>query len=174
MEHIALEGFQSVIRGPIIKLNLVNCNSISDVMQIVKNDKKIFLSRGDSSGTHEMELSLWKSMDLDIRSFGKWYKSVGQGMGGLLNMANELNAYTISDKGTWFAFMNKQNLKIICENKPSLKNQYGIIAVNPNKHANVNYEWANKYISWLLSKKGKNLINNFRKFDQQLFYFNYK
>ena len=89
-------------------------------------------------------------------------------------MANQLKAYTIVDRGTWIAFNNKDNLKIICENKPPLFNQYGIIAVNPEVNSKVNSKWAKIYISWLTSKKGEKSINNFKIKENQIYYYNYK
>ena len=162
-----------IIIGPKNKYNLSNCNSYADILNLIKNNQYIFISRGDNSGTHKKELSLWSSIDLDPDYFGAWYKQIGQGMGPTLNIANSLNAFTLTDRGTWITFNNKKNLNVICENSPLLINQYGIIAVNPKLHKRVNYELAYKYIEWLLSLKGKNLINNFRKNNQQLFYFNY-
>ena len=120
-----------------------------------------------------LENSLWKSLNLYPYNFDNWYKKIGQGMGAAINMANEMKAYTITDRGTWISFNNKKNLKIICENNPKLINQYSIIPVNPSIIPKNNYEFAKKYISWILSEKGKNLINNFRKYNQQMFIHNY-
>ena len=94
-------------------------------------------------------------------------------MGSTIILANEMNAYTLSDRATWISSNKKENLKIICENEPELINQYGIIAVNPNINSNINSEDANKYIKWITSKEGKKLINNFRINNEQLFFFNH-
>ena len=102
-----------------------------------------------------------------------WYRKIGQGMGSTLMMANELEAYTLSDRGTWISFNKKENLKIICENKPPLINQYGIIAVNGKINPRVNSFGAKKYIDWIISDAGKKLINSFRVKNKQLFYFNH-
>ena len=95
-------------------------------------------------------------------------------MGMTLIMANEMKAYTLTDRGTWLKFNKKENLKIICKNKSPLINQYGIIALNPDKYKNINYEWAKIYIEWITSAKGKKLINNFKESGEQLFFYNYE
>jgi len=151
-----------------------SCLSIDEKMKSIKNNKMIFISRGDESGTHKKEKSLWSKINLNPSNFANWYKKIGQGMGSTLNISNELKAYTLADRGTWISFMNKKNIKVVCENKPPLLNQYGIIAVNPDKNKNVNYILAEIYISWILSEKGKYLINNFKIDNQQLFYFNHE
>ena len=161
-----------IIVGPIDSVN--ECVSIEDILLNIKNNEMLFLSRGDDSGTYKKELALWNTIELNPKYFSKWYKKVGQGMGSTLIMANEMQAYTLTDRSTWLKFNKKENLKIICENKPPLFNQYGIIAINPNKHQSTNYEWANAYISWIISEKGKRLINNFKVSGQQLFFFNYQ
>ena len=102
-----------------------------------------------------------------------YYLSVGQGMGNTLLIANEKFGYTLSDRGTWLSFNKKENLKIICENKPPLFNQYGIILVNPKINKDLNINDAYKYVNWLLSKEGEKLINNYKKNGEQLFFYNY-
>ena len=134
----------------------------------------LFLSRGDESGTHKKEISLWNLINLNYKNFSKWYRKVGQGMGMTLIMANEMQAYTLTDRGTWLKFNKKENLKIICKNKSPLINQYGIIAINPDKYKNINYEWAKTYIDWITSAEGKKLINNFKESGEQLFFYNYE
>jgi len=147
--------------------------NIKEVLTKIKKDKKVFISRSDSSGTHFLENSLWESLNLYPLNFDNWYKKIGQNMGAAINMANEMKAYTITDRGTWIAFNNKKNLKIIFENDPKFINQYSIIPVNPSIIPKLNYEFAKKYISWILSEKGGSLINNFKKYNQQLFIHNY-
>ena len=161
-----------IIVGP--KQDSLKCDSIKSILEKISNDKILFLSRGDDSGTHKKEISLWNSIELDPKKFTKWYKKVGQGMGSTIFMANEMLAYTLTDRSTWVKFNKKENLKIICENKPPLFNQYGIIGVNPDIDQSINYEWANTYISWIISARGKKLINNYKVFGKQLFFFNYK
>ena len=160
-----------VIIGP--KEDIVKCQNIQNKLKnIIENNLK-FISRGDDSGTHKKELELWLLFNLNPEKFSENYLSVGQGMGHTLLMANEMKAYTISDRSTWIAFKRKDNLKIICENKPPLFNQYGIILVNPKLNRNLNIKDAEIYLNWIISEEGKFLINNYKINDQQLFYFNY-
>ena len=160
-----------VIIGP--KEDLDKCQNIQNKLKnIIENNLK-FISRGDDSGTHKKELELWLLFNLNPKKFSDNYLSVGQGMGHTLLMANEMKAYTISDRSTWIAFKRKDNLKIICENKPPLFNQYGIILVNPKLNRSLNIKDAEIYLNWIISEEGKFLINNYKINDQQLFYFNY-
>jgi tungstate transport system substrate-binding protein len=127
-----------------------------------------FISRGDDSGTHKKELTLWKKAG--IKPQGKWYIETGQGMGQVLTMANEKQAYALSDRGTYLAY-EKIGLKILCEGDPVLKNPYGVIAVNPAKFHHVNYLYAMAYIGWLTSPEAQKIIREFGKdkFGQPLF-----
>jgi len=161
-----------IIIGPNNSKN--KCGSIDGLLLKIYNNKMLFLSRGDNSGTHKKEMALWKTIDKDPKNFSKWYKKLGQGMGITLMMANEMLAYTLVDRSTWIKFKKKENLKIICENKTPLFNQYGIIAISPYKFPKINYEWANTFIKWITSEKGKKLINNFKISGQQLFTYNYQ
>ncbi len=159
-----------ILVGP--NYNQDKCESIENSLIQIKENKYIFISRGDESGTHKKEKLIWKVNKLNHESFGKWYKEIGQGMGATLMMANNLFGYTLSDRSTWISFKEKNNLKIICQNDPILKNQYGIIAVNPKINNQINYKGAKKYINWIISDEGKNLINNFKINGEQLFFFN--
>ena len=95
-------------------------------------------------------------------------------MGATLMVTNELRAYTLADRATWINYNNKTNLKIVCENQPPLINQYGIIAVNPKLNKRINYKLSLKYIDWIVSDEGKELINNFKKNNEQLFFYNFE
>ena len=150
----------------------LGCKSVEIKFKEIKQKKLPFISRGDDSGTHKKELELWNSINF-LPLSSSWYQEVGQGMGITLLMANEKLAYTLSDRGTWIAFNKKENLSIVCENLPPLFNQYGLIIVNPLVNINLDIENANIYVNWLISDRGKELINNFRKKGQQLFYFNH-
>ena len=160
-----------ILVGP--KYDDDNCVSIEKTFSKIKNNKLLFISRGDKSGTNIKEILLWNNILFDTEISTSWYRKIGQGMGGTLIMANELNAYTLSDRGTWIAFNRKKNIKIICENKPPLVNQYGIIAVNENINERINSLEAQKYIDWIISDEGKKLINGFKIKDKQLFFFNH-
>lgn len=128
-----------------------------------------FISRGDDSGTHKMELSLWQ--EIGIEPQGDWYFSVGQGMGQVIQIANEKLAYTLSDRATYLSMLDKIELEIIIEGDNRLFNQYGIIAVNPEKSAKINHSGAQEFKNWILSEKGQQLIGEFGKdiYGQSLF-----
>ena len=149
------------------------CKSVKMKLEDIHNNKYLFISRGDDSGTHRKELEMWELANINIDQNKKWYLSVGQGMGSTLLITNEKKGYTLSDRSTWIAFNNRGNLKIVCEDFPPLFNQYGIILVNSELNKNLNYKDAKKYIDWFKTNEVKKLINNFRSKGKQLFYYNY-
>ena len=160
-----------VLVGP--KRDYGNCKSVQHKLEEIHNNKFLFISRGDDSGTHRKELEMWNLANININKNKEWYLSVGQGMGSTLLISNEKKAYTLSDRSTWIAFNNRDDLKIVCEDFPPLFNQYGIILVNSSLNNNLNYEDAKKYIDWFKTSEVKELINNFRAKGKQLFYYNY-
>ena len=160
-----------VLIGP--KKDKKTCISIENKMIEIKKSKLLFVSRGDESGTHKKEKELWELSNIREPFEENWYLSVGQGMGSTLLIANQKNAYTLSDRSTWIAFNKKENLQIVCENLPPLFNQYGIILVNNKIYNNLNIEAAKKYIDWITSEEAKKLINNYRVNGKQLFFFNH-
>lgn len=122
-----------------------------------------FISRGDKSGTHTKELSLWSKTGIDPK--GKpWYLEVGQGMEKTQRIANEKRAYTLTDRGTWLATKDKDKLDmvVVLEGDPLLFNQYGVMAVNPQKHKHVKYQKTLMFINWLISKEGQQAIGAFK------------
>ena len=130
-----------------------------------------FVSRGDNSGTHTKELSIWKKLGIEPKG-QKWYLEVGQGMEKTQRIANEKRAYTLTDRGTWLATKDKDRLEmlIVLEGDPALFNQYGVMAVNPQKHKHVKYSEAMELVNWLISKEGQQAIGSFKdKFGNQLF-----
>ncbi|WP_291602497.1 substrate-binding domain-containing protein [Bradyrhizobium sp.] len=130
-----------------------------------------FVSRGDRSGTHAAELALWRQTGIDIASAkGPWYREIGQGMGAALNTASAMNAYVLSDRGTWISFRNRGDLVILVEGDKHLFNQYGIILVNPEKHPSVKKELGQAFIDWLISPEGQTGIAGYRIDGQQLFF----
>ena len=149
------------------------CKSVQQKLEQIYINQFLFISRGDDSGTHRKELEMWNLTNIKVNKNNNWYLSVGQGMGSTLLIANEKKAYTLSDRSTWIAFNNRQNLKIVCEDFPPLFNQYGIILVNAELNKNLNYKDAKKYIDWFKTSEVKNLINNFKAKGKQLFYYNY-
>ena len=130
-----------------------------------------FVSRSDDSGTHKLELSLWEAAGIDVKkASGSWYREVGAGMGATLNTATGLDGYTISDRGTWISFQNKRKLAMLVAGDPRLFNQYGVILVNPAKHAHVKAKDGQAFIDWLTSDQGQQAIADFRIEGQQLFF----
>ena len=133
--------------------------------------KGAFVSRGDRSGTHEAELRLWKEAGVDLASIkGDWYREIGQGMGAALNMASSSNAYLLSDRGTWLSFKNRGELTVLSEGDRRLFNQYGVMLVNPAKHANVKVKDGQAFIDWLISPDGQKTIADYKIGGEQLFF----
>lgn len=126
-----------------------------------------FISRGDNSGTDQMEKSYWKAAGVAPK--GAWFVSAGLGMGEVLTMAGEMKAYTLSDRATYGAYRAKTGLDILVQGDPKMFNPYGIIAVNPKKYPDINFDGAMKLIEWITSKEGQNLIAGFKVNGEQLF-----
>jgi len=121
-----------------------------------------FVSRGDDSGTHKRELSLWRSAGIDIAEVSAaWYREAGSGMGATLNIAAAMAAYTFADSGSWLNFHNRQGLTVVLRGDPVLFNQYGVILVNPDKHPHVKSALGQRFIDWLLSAAGQAAIDSF-------------
>ncbi|AOT73002.1 tungsten ABC transporter substrate-binding protein [Geosporobacter ferrireducens] len=137
-------------------------------MKKIFDEKADFVSRGDQSGTHKKEVSIWDKYKLKPQG-NKWYKESGQGMGDTLMMASELGAYTLVDSGTWYAFADKVNLKVVLEGDPILFNPYGVIAVNPEKYPKIHYNAAMAFIDFITSDEGQNIIKEYKKNGQNLF-----
>ena len=130
-----------------------------------------FVSRGDDSGTHQAELRLWKAAGIDpaLDKIG-WYREIGQGMGAALNTASGMDAYVMSDRGTWLSFQNRGDLAIVFEGDEKLFNQYGIILVNPERHDHVKADDAQAFIDWVISPEGQSAIADFKIDGEQLFF----
>ncbi len=137
----------------------------------VKDKGAPFVSRGDKSGTHSAELALWKSAGVDIaKDRGSWYREIGQGMGAALNTASAMGAYVLADRGTWLSFKNRGDLEIAVEGDRRLFNQYGIMLVNPRKHAHVKKELGQAFIDWIVSPEGQKAIADYKIEGRQLFF----
>lgn len=132
---------------------------IGDAFKYIQENKIPFVSRGDDSGTHKKEISIWKK--IGIEPSGDWYISAGKGMGEVLMMADEKNAYTLSDRGTYLSMKDKFELQVVVEKDKDLLNQYGVIAVNPEKNPAVHAEEANMFVDWILSKEIQQMIGEF-------------
>jgi tungstate transport system substrate-binding protein len=132
-----------------------------------------FISRGDKSGTHAAELRSWKEAGIDLAAVrGEWYREIGQGMGPALNAASAQNAYVLADRGTWLSFKNRGDLAVLVEGDQRLFNPYGVMLVNPAKHAHVKAADGRAFIDWLVSGEGQRAIAAYRIDGQQLFFAN--
>lgn len=143
-------------------------NAIAAFQKIAASGAK-FVSRGDDSGTDKMEKSYWKAAGLNPKGLG-WHMSAGLGMGEVLTMAGEVQAYTLSDRATFGAYRAKTGLEIVVEGDPKMFNPYGIVAVNPKKYPDVNYQGAMELINWVISAEGQKLIADFKVGGEQLFF----
>jgi len=140
-------------------------------LKAIKAKGAPFASRGDRSGTHQAELALWKQAGIDVAADnGSWYRDTGQGMGAALNTAAAMNAYVLSDRGTWIAFKNRGDLAIAVEGDNRLFNQYGVILVNPDKHPHVKQALGQAFIGWLISPEGQKAIADYKINGEQLFF----
>jgi len=130
-----------------------------------------FASRADDSGTNKAELKLWQESGVDPKkSSGSWYLETGSGMGATLNIAVGKQAYALSDRGTWLAFANKSDFKVLVEGDDELFNQYGVMLVNPAKHPNVKAKDGQVFIDWLTGSEGQAAIADYKINGQQLFF----
>jgi tungstate transport system substrate-binding protein len=152
--------------------NIGEKNASAALTQILDSQQS-FVSRGDDSGTHKKEKTLWKTVQ--VEPSGEWYLSAGKGMGDVLAMASEKKAYTLTDKATYLSMRDKLELEIVLEDAKDLLNQYTVIAVNPVKHPGSNHKGADKFIKWITSTKALNLIDSYGKdiYGENLFKVNY-
>jgi tungstate transport system substrate-binding protein len=148
---------------------------ILEGLRRIEAAKSPFVSRGDKSGTHAAELRYWKAAGVDLdKTKGPWYRDTGSGMGPALNTAASMNAYILADRGTWLSFRNRGDLGIIVEGDTKLFNQYGVILVNPAKHAHVKQADGQKFIDWVVSAEGQKAIAGYKIGGEQLFFPNAK
>ena len=162
VERVPIMFNDFVVIGPdnIVELS----DDVEQLFSVIHLLEMPFVSRGDDSGTHQMERAIWERIGIDP-STNPNYMEAGQGMGTTIMMADEMNAFTLTDRGTWlrqsFTADIEMNLIVICEGDPTLFNQYGIIAVNPQVHPEVNIEAANTFIEWIISDRIQGLIAEF-------------
>ena len=144
----------------------------SDVVEALKKvvlNNSEFISRGDKSGTHAAELRFWKLADTNDKR-GPGYKECGCGMGPALNIASSTGAYVLADRGTWLNFKNRGDMAVLVEGDKRLFNQYGVMLVNPLKHPHVKAVEAQKFVDWLTSKPGQDVIASYKIGGEQLFF----
>lgn len=181
-EKFVAEGFAET-RRPVMYNDFVLIGPKSDpagikgsadiavALKAIREKAAPFVSRGDRSGTHQAELALWKTAGIDLATAkGDWYREIGQGMGAALNTASAMNAYVLSDRGTWIGFKNRGDLDIAVAGDKRLFNQYGIMAVSPAKHPHVEAAAAKTFVDWVLSREGQAAIASYRIDGQQLFF----
>jgi tungstate transport system substrate-binding protein len=140
-------------------------------LKAIASSQAPFVSRGDKSGTNAAELRLWKAANQtsDSLSKKKWYRDIGGGMGQALNAASAMDAYTLSDRGTWLSFNNKGSLTVVIEGDPRLLNRYDVIELNPQKHAAAKLANAKAFADWLVSPEGQQAIGAYQVNGQKLF-----
>ncbi|MBL0094542.1 MAG: extracellular solute-binding protein [Piscinibacter sp.] len=180
-EKFVAEGF-GIERRPVMYNDFIVIGPKSDPAGVKGNDvvealkklgasKSDFVSRGDKSGTHAAELRYWKAAGVDIAAAKPaGYKECGCGMGPALNIASSSNAYVLTDRGTWLSFKNRGELAILVEGDKRLFNQYGVIVVNPAKHAHVKKDLAQAFADWVVSPAGQASIAEYKIGGEQLFF----
>ncbi len=168
---------------------------VAEAFKRIASKKALFVSRGDESGTHLKEQEIWQLTGISLQErttkifkkgkrwpisfsypggLGRWYLSIGQGMGKALMFAEERKAYTLTDRGTYLKFKFGRtrglDLEILCEGDPRLHNPYGVIPLNPVRFPHVRYEWADRFARWLVSRRGQSLIDSYRIAGKQIFF----
>ncbi len=137
----------------------------------IASARAVFVSRGDDSGTHLRELSLWAAAGVDpTAASGRWYRETGSGMGAALNTGSALGAYVLTDRGTWISFANKGDLDVLVAGDERLVNQYGVVPVDPQRHPHVKADLARAFVDWLISDEGQAAIAAYRVDGDQLFF----
>ena len=158
-----------IIVGPVSDpAGVKGSRDVLKAMKKITDSRAKFISRGDNSGTDQMEKAYWK--EIGAKPEGSAYVSAGLGMGEVLNMASEMQAYTLTDRATYGAYRAKTGLVVAVEGDPKMFNPYGIIAVNPARHKSVNYKGAMQLIDWITSEEGQQKIAGFKVDGQQLFF----
>jgi tungstate transport system substrate-binding protein len=158
-----------IVVGPTLDpAHIMGGKDVLEGLKKIAGSKAKFISRGDNSGTDQMEKAYWQQ--IGTKPDAGAYISAGLGMGEVLNMAAELQAYTLTDRATYSAYRAKTGLAIAIEGDPRMFNPYGIIAVNPAKYKDVNYKGAMQLITWITSAEGQKKIAGFKVGGQQLFF----
>jgi tungstate transport system substrate-binding protein len=162
-----------VIIGPAADEAGIKGKSIKDALSMLKAKQAVFVSRGDNSGTHKKELSLWKAAGLPVPEKESWYVQTGQGMLASINIAAERNGYTMTDRGTYIKYESnlKGNppLKILVEGDGALLNQYSVIAIDKKHCAKADYDTARQFIQWITGAEAQQLIKDFKLLGKPLF-----
>ena len=169
VERIQVMYNDFVVIGP--KADPARIKDLKDVTEAFRRVQRAgapFVSRGDRSGTHAAELRYWQ--EAGVQPAGAWYREVGQGMGPALNTAAAMNAYILADRATWLNFRNRADLDVLVQGDERLFNQYGVILVNPQRHAHVKVEMGRTFIAWLVGPDGQRAIADYKIGGEQLFF----
>lgn len=163
-----------IIIGPAAEpAGISGATDAAQALAKIAQRKMRFVSRGDDSGTHKRELSLWREAGVDIRHLREsWYLETGTGQGATLNTAVAIEAYCMTDRATWISAGNRGALKPLVRDDNALLNQYGVVVVNPKRHPHIHSAEALTFVDWLLSSKGQTAINAFKINGEQVFYAN--
>lgn len=156
-----------IVGDPKDPAKIKGMTDVAKALRQIAQHNAMFVSRGDESGTHKKEMFLWH--EAQTIPDGQWYREAGQGMGKVLQIAGELSAYALTDRGTWLAYQKNSPLKVMVQGDSRLFNPYGIIAINPDKYPGANYAGAMQMINWITSKPAQNLIEDFKIDGESLF-----
>lgn len=169
VERLPVMHNDFIIVGPTHELaGIGGMLDVSSAFKKVASSGGTFLSRGDDSGTHKQEMSIWRAIGID--PFGKdWYLETGTSMGKALKIASEKQAYTISDRATWLANKDKLKLSLLLQGDKLLHNSYHVIGINPTKHRGINHKATKSFIDWIRSPRVQNLIGDYRVEGEPLF-----
>lgn len=147
--------------------------NISDALSAIKTKQVVFASRGDDSGTNKKEKFLWENAGINLSGKEEWYVQTGQGMLATINVCEERQGYTMTDRGTYVKYMSHKGgnppLKIMVEGDDILLNQYSVLTLSPENCADAKYDLARRFSDWMASQNAQNLIKDFRLFGQKLF-----
>jgi tungstate transport system substrate-binding protein len=162
-----------VIIGPAADTSMIAGKSVKEALTQISSEQAIFVSRGDDSGTHKREISLWKASGLPVPDRESWYVQTGQGMIATITIAEERDGYTMTDRGTYIKYADNRGgnpeLVILVEGDVNLKNQYSVIAIDPDHCPSTQYALALKFIEWVTDDRAQRLIGGFKLLGKQLF-----
>jgi len=148
-----------------------DASSVSDAFARIADSRSVFISRGDNSGTHVKELAIWEDAGVDpAAASGSWYREVGQGMGAVITLANDQEAYTLSDRGTYLSYVSEIDLEVVNEGDEMLFNPYGAIVVDPERHPHVQADLAQALVDYIVSDEGQQTIADYQVNGFQLFF----
>jgi tungstate transport system substrate-binding protein len=160
-----------IVGPPAGKAGIAGSTDAAGSLKKIAGAQALFASRGDDSGTHKKELSLWKAAGVDVKAAsGTWYRETGSGMGATLNVGVGMGAYVMTDRATWIAFRNKGDFRIAVQGDKALFNQYGIMQVSPQRCPNVKADAAGRFVDWVISEQGQGAIASYKVDGQQLFF----